>query len=50
MARKELKYPFIDGCKDLPKEKENDLREIRLWLETQQQLPKLSGKFKLISK
>ena len=43
-----LKYPFIDGYKDLPKDKDNELREIKKWIETQPQLPKLNGKSNLI--
>ena len=44
MADKCMKYPFIDGCSNLPKDKEDDLREITKWLETQPQLPKFNGK------
>lgn len=44
MMEEHLRYPFIEGNKDLPKDKEEDIRELNKWLQTQPHLPKISGK------
>ncbi|EEB19783.1 conserved hypothetical protein [Pediculus humanus corporis] len=36
-----LSHPFINGCKNLPDDKDEELKEIRYWVSTQPHLPPL---------
>ena len=40
----QLKYPFIDGCENLPNDKVEDIKYLKDWMSTQPHLPKISGK------
>lgn len=38
-------HPFLNGLKDIPEDKEEDLRQLRLWLQKQPHLPALTGTY-----
>lgn len=44
MAPISLGHPFIDGCKDTPMDRDEDIRQLRLWLQKQPHLPSMTGK------
>lgn len=38
-----LNHPFLDGCSNLPADKGEDIKMLRVWLEQQPHLPPLTG-------
>lgn len=45
MAKDQIKYPFMEGCKNLPKDKDEEVKQVKSWMETQPHLPEISGRF-----
>ncbi|KAK6640625.1 hypothetical protein RUM44_012321 [Polyplax serrata] len=40
-----LNHPFLNGCKNLPTDRSEELEQMKLWMQTQPHLPPLKGRY-----
>ncbi|KAK6636497.1 hypothetical protein RUM43_010158 [Polyplax serrata] len=40
-----LNHPFLNGCKNLPTDRSEELEQMKIWMQTQPHLPPLKGRY-----